>query len=329
MKNKTFLSLSLLVFLSLPILVQADDLANKLRGRILLQVEQKGEAWYVNPENQERYYLGRPADAFNLMRSLGLGVSNVDFSKFNGVAPVRLAGKILLKVEANGEAYYVSPVDLKIHYLGRPTDAFNLMRSLGLGISNSNLEKVTTKAGYGIKTGQNNIDTETKDKPAVSSDNNVQPEVPATTTPAVTEPVIATSTGEIVTSLGATCEFQAQYFKNINLIGLPVVSRTEIGINNDWWTGKPEGFSLNNEFSILWLGNCDFTAGRYKFTAVFNDAMRVYVDGKLIIDDWQKKTDDAKVETELDLTAGKHEVKVEYFENTGAAVAKLDWTKVK
>ncbi len=122
----------------------ASTISNRLSGRILLQVEDHGKAWYVNPENEKRYYLGRPSDAFLVMRELGLGVSNKDFDSFGEFAPMRLSGKILLKVEDNGKAYYVNPIDLKMHYLGRPTDAFNLMRELGLGISNSDLDKLET-----------------------------------------------------------------------------------------------------------------------------------------------------------------------------------------
>jgi hypothetical protein len=50
-------------------------------GVIFLQVEGKGEAWYVNPEDNKRYFLGRPADAFQVMRNLGLGISNDNFEK--------------------------------------------------------------------------------------------------------------------------------------------------------------------------------------------------------------------------------------------------------
>ncbi len=118
------------------------NLSNKLSGRIILQVEANGEAWYLNPENNKRYFLGRPEDAFNVMRELGLGISNKDFETLNGVAPRRLSGKILLKVEDSGEAYYVNPIDLKMHFLGRPSDAFEVMRNLGLGISNSDIIKI-------------------------------------------------------------------------------------------------------------------------------------------------------------------------------------------
>ncbi|MCX6741216.1 MAG: hypothetical protein NTY61_02345 [Candidatus Parcubacteria bacterium] len=51
--------------------VSAAGLGAKLSGRILLQTESHGEAWYVNPVNQERYYLGRASDAFDLMKQLG------------------------------------------------------------------------------------------------------------------------------------------------------------------------------------------------------------------------------------------------------------------
>jgi len=113
-----------------------------LSGKILLQVEEKGEAWYVYPKNSLRYYLGRPQDAFNIMRNLGLGAEH-DFISSTQVFPQRLSGMILLDVERNGEAYYVNPGDLKKYYLGRPSDAFNIMSRFGVGITNNNLAKIS------------------------------------------------------------------------------------------------------------------------------------------------------------------------------------------
>lgn len=51
------------------------------KGKIFLQVQSRGEAWYVNPVDGKRYFLARPADAFNIMRQLGAGISNGDFAK--------------------------------------------------------------------------------------------------------------------------------------------------------------------------------------------------------------------------------------------------------
>lgn len=118
-------------------------LSARLKGKILLQVEANGEAWYVFPDDLKKYYLGRPADAFSIMRSLGLGIAHGTLQTYlNSTFPSRLSGKILLDVEANGEAYYVYPGDLKGYYLGRPDDAFQIMREKGLGISNTDLRKI-------------------------------------------------------------------------------------------------------------------------------------------------------------------------------------------
>ncbi len=119
------------------------NLSNRLAGRILLQVEERGQAWYVEPTSNQKYFMGRAADAFSLMRNLGLGISEKDFANFekNGV-PSRLSGKIILRVKNNGEAYYINPTDLKMHYLGRPDDALRIMRELALGISNENIRQI-------------------------------------------------------------------------------------------------------------------------------------------------------------------------------------------
>ncbi len=169
-----------------------------LSGLILLQVEEHGEAWYVAPDTLTRYYLGRPQDAFALMRSQGVGISNADLEKIplglqettgtdtdqDGLADlleeaigtdknkqdsdgdgyndrdeivsghnpqglgslpinvdfiVKQAGKIFLQVEGHGEAWYIWPGNLKRYYLGRPSDAFAIMRNMGLGITNADL----------------------------------------------------------------------------------------------------------------------------------------------------------------------------------------------
>lgn len=60
---------------------QAASLIERVKGRILLQVQQSGEAWYVNPVDSKRYYLGKPSDCFNVMRSLGLGITDNDLSQ--------------------------------------------------------------------------------------------------------------------------------------------------------------------------------------------------------------------------------------------------------
>ncbi|MBU1164826.1 hypothetical protein KKA15_04675 [Patescibacteria group bacterium] len=57
--------------------------ANGLRGKILLQVESRGEAWYVHPENGKRYYMKDGALAYQIMRFLSLGITNEDLRKID------------------------------------------------------------------------------------------------------------------------------------------------------------------------------------------------------------------------------------------------------
>jgi hypothetical protein len=120
-------------------------LSAKLSGDILLQIQQHGEAWYVNPANNKKYFLGRPADAFNIMRKLGLGTTHAYItSHLNGTFPAAVSGKILLDVQTHGEAYYIYPKNMKAYYLGLPADAFSVMRNLGLGITDANIGKIAS-----------------------------------------------------------------------------------------------------------------------------------------------------------------------------------------
>lgn len=51
-------------------------LATRLRGKIVLQVQSKGEAWYINPTDGRRYYMGNGKEAFEIMKYLSLGVKS-------------------------------------------------------------------------------------------------------------------------------------------------------------------------------------------------------------------------------------------------------------
>jgi len=139
--KKIILILSLLAVAIPFIKPNATYAAGERSGYILLQVEKNGEAWYVYPQNGNRYFLGRPADAFNIMKKLALGATH-NYINSTSVFPARLSGMILLDVERNGEAYYIYPKDNKKYYLGRPADAFRIMSQLGQGISNSGLSAI-------------------------------------------------------------------------------------------------------------------------------------------------------------------------------------------
>ena len=78
--KKTLIFFTIFILLMSPSLAQT-SLNQRLEGRIILNVEENGEAWYIATLNLNRYYLGRPVDAFNILKNLGIGISNTDLEK--------------------------------------------------------------------------------------------------------------------------------------------------------------------------------------------------------------------------------------------------------
>jgi len=195
--KKTLIGLIALIMAGLPALASAAH-----GGRIYLQVEENGEAWYVNPVDNSRYYMANGKDAYNIMRGQGLGISDANIKKIpvglldctnedldsdglcdkleeavgtsvsnpdtdgddysdktelenwtnpNGEGKLavdtrllnRLKGRILIQVEQKGAAWYLNPQDSKRYFLGTADDAYSVMRNLGIGITNKDLEKIT------------------------------------------------------------------------------------------------------------------------------------------------------------------------------------------
>jgi len=133
-----FLSFFILILALLVLPNKSAQAASGEGGKIFLQIEKNGEAWYVYPWDGKRYFLGRPKQAFEIMRKLSLGATH-EFIAARQSFPEQLSGVILLDIDKNGEAYYINPKNLKKYYLGRPEDAFKVMRELGVGINNKDL----------------------------------------------------------------------------------------------------------------------------------------------------------------------------------------------
>ncbi|KKT45183.1 MAG: Glycoside hydrolase family 9, partial [Parcubacteria group bacterium GW2011_GWA2_44_15] len=56
-------------------------LTKRLQGRILLQVQERGQAWYLDPLSQKRFYLADGATAYGALRKFGLGITDKDLAK--------------------------------------------------------------------------------------------------------------------------------------------------------------------------------------------------------------------------------------------------------
>jgi methionine-rich copper-binding protein CopC len=94
---------------------------------------------------------------------------------------------------------------------------------------------------------------------------------------------------------------------------------TDSAINFDWGNGSPDASVDNNGFVARWTKTETLYAGDYTFNAGADDGVRVYVDNVLVIDAWVDQGYTTYEETTA-ITAGSHEIKVEYYENGGDAV---------
>jgi hypothetical protein len=118
--------------------------------------------------------------------------------------------------------------------------------------------------------------------------------------------------------------WQATYWNNLYLSDAPALQRSEGAIDYDWGTGSPDPAIHADNFSARWTRYIDVVPGRYRFTATSDDGMRVWVDNSLLINEWYDHPP-VTVSNELELGAGHHLVVVEYYENTGGAVARMTW----
>ena len=144
----------------------------------------------------------------------------------------------------------------------------------------------------------------------------------------LTAPATATTYTATYQEAPAGCptgQYQASYYANQTLTGTPATVRCEAAIDYDWGTGSPPGSGVGpNNFSARWVGTRSFAStGSYTFTATADDGVRVYLDGTLIINQWKDQSPTTYTATRQ-VTAGNHEIRYEYYENAGGAVARLN-----
>jgi autotransporter-associated beta strand protein len=120
---------------------------------------------------------------------------------------------------------------------------------------------------------------------------------------------------------------KGEYFDNTDFTNLKF-TRTDAQVNFDWGTGSPSNSMAADTFSVRWSGLLLVPeTGTYTFSTLNSDGVRLYLNGVPVIDDYVVQTTHWKDGAPVNLTAGQWvDLQMEYFENTGSAVAKLKWT---
>ncbi len=119
---------------------------------------------------------------------------------------------------------------------------------------------------------------------------------------------------------------QGEYFNNKELSGDAVLQLVET-VNFDWSTGSPDDSVNADDFSARWTGTLEAAEpGSYQFQTNSNAGVRLWVNGIRVIDRWTAHTTRTHNSTKLTLLAGaRYTIRMEYYEDTGPAVAQLRW----
>ncbi|AKD56212.1 glycoside hydrolase [Spirosoma radiotolerans] len=131
------------------------------------------------------------------------------------------------------------------------------------------------------------------------------------------------------TSNGTGTGLRAAYFNNQSLTAPSVLTRTDATVDFDWGTGSPAAGTVNiDNFSVRWTGQVEApVSGAYTFSTNADDGVRLWVNGVQLINDWNAHPPVINNGSSINLTAGqRYDIRLEYFENSGGALAKLWWS---
>ncbi|MBS0157859.1 MAG: hypothetical protein JSS26_04665 [Nitrospira sp.] len=120
---------------------------------------------------------------------------------------------------------------------------------------------------------------------------------------------------------------RGDYYEGINFDKLKS-SRIDTEVAFDWNGGSPmPGVLSSDNFSVRWTGQVlPRHTDLYTFHTVSDDGVRLWIDGRLIIDNW---TDHPRTENQgrIALTEGRwYPIVLEYYEKMGLSLIELYWS---
>ncbi|KXH85025.1 beta-glucosidase [Chryseobacterium kwangjuense] len=120
---------------------------------------------------------------------------------------------------------------------------------------------------------------------------------------------------------------KGQYFSNPELKGTAAFERHDEQINFKWTLYSPDPEKLQpDHYSIRWTGKLSAPdTGKYQFGLRGNDGFRLYLDGKLIIDQWEKSGYSTKTAAIDFVKNRKYDIVIEFCESRGEGNIDLIW----
>jgi hypothetical protein len=123
--------------------------------------------------------------------------------------------------------------------------------------------------------------------------------------------------------------WRAEFFNNRELSGAPAHVRDDAEVNFDWGTRSPAPGLVNTDnFSARWSRTLDLGAGAYRFRVRVDDGARLWVNNRLLIDEWRNQPERTYT-ADIQLPGGAVPVRLEYLEHRGGALVQLSWERIE
>ncbi|RKT01673.1 beta-glucosidase [Chryseobacterium defluvii] len=128
-------------------------------------------------------------------------------------------------------------------------------------------------------------------------------------------------------SFGGKKGLKGNYFSNGNLNGNPAFERQDEQLNFKWTLYSPDPVKLQpDNYSVRWTGKLQAPdSGKYQLGLRGNDGFRLFLNGKLLIDNWEKLSYSAKTVDVNFMKGQTYDIAVEFHENRGEANIELIW----
>ena len=118
----------------------------------------------------------------------------------------------------------------------------------------------------------------------------------------------------------------AEYFNSTDLSGAPVFKRIDKRVDFMWTLYAPDEHLSSDNYSVRWQGDLKvLKSGTYKIGLEGNDGYRLFINGNLLIDQWDKRSYHTRL-ADFTFEGNKsYPVKIEFREPKGNAHIKLVW----
>jgi len=109
-------------------------------------------------------------------------------------------------------------------------------------------------------------------------------------------------------------DWKGLYWDNPDLLGQPLLVRDDPLIDFDWQIDSPDAVIPVDHFSAAWEREIHLEEGIYRFYAIADDGVRVWVDGRLILDAWQDHSQQKLTVDHVMGGSGSHTIRVAYHD---------------